>query len=459
MKKIAIISAYLIAIFILSGCVTIKPTEKLVKALGNPTIKVTDEAKNEVKKEAEKLSEEKKREVAEAKMLKQKNKENICGFSNKNALSPPIKDLLEDSMIRDFSRNLSAFRELVQEPLPLEPVSYLDKSKFEALISRENKLDLEKSEFWLTLRQPTGFMGRGGFLATINQLSHDLLKNDAISGHEFEDMLRFYLLKYFDGKFVLRNGTQLAKPSGSITHEKIKTNKSEKGIVSTSLDKSTVTGLTTVILEAIFDYCLETPAYAYKKGIPIYEEEYLEIAGHPGKFNLVYLGKDPIDDYLFDDAIIPTATKFNEELRSDLKDCEEKKICKMTKDDVKRIRQVSDFSAETTSAVAGAALKSLGGFGLSAFGFFKFSFGDNDSINQIVEAATSVATRRKTEHLLYVLIENGESYNCGKKEITNEEITNCSQKVKDLLEKFDYHKILEKREQKNFSHKLAKPTI
>ncbi len=452
MKKIVITPVYLIAILILSGCVTINPTGKLVSALGNPTIKMTDKAKEktkqEAKKEVEKLSEERKKEVAETKVLKQKNKENICSFSDNNVLSPPVRKLLENSMIQDFSRNLSAFRALVQEPLPLELVPYLDKSKFELfiqkLISPENKLDLNNSKFWLTLRQPAGFMGAGGFLAAINQLSHDLLENHATSSHEFEEMLRFYLLNYIDGKFVLRNGTQLAKPSGSITHERIKTDKDEKGIVIASLDKSTVTGLTTVILEAIFDYCLETPAYAYKKRKPIYEQVYLKIEGHPGKFNLVYQEKDPIDDYLFDDAIIPTATMFNKELHSDLKeDCEKGKICRMTENDVKRVRRVSDFSAEITTAVVGAAFKSLGGAGLSAFGFFKFSFGDNDSINQIVEAATSVATRRKTEHLLYELIENGESYSCGIKEASN-----CSQKVQDLLERFDYYEILKNRKLK-----------
>lgn len=452
MKKIVITSVYLLTILILSGCVTINPTGKLVSALGNPTIKMTDKAKEETKQEAKKkaeeLSEEKKKEAAETKVLKQKNKENICGFSDKNVLSPPIKRLLENSMIQDFSRNLSAFRALAQEPLPLELAPYLEKSRFEELIpkliSPENKLDLNKSEFWLTIRQPAGFMGAGGFLAAINQLSHDLLESHATSGHEFEEMLRFYLLNYIDGKFVLRNGTQLAKPSGSITHERIQTDKGEKGIVSASLDKNTVTGLTTVILEAIFDYCLETPAYSYKDGKSIYEPDYMEIAGQSGKFNLVYLKKDPIDDYLFDDDIIPTATKFDEKLRKHFKeDCEEGKKCKMTEEDIKRIRRVSDFSAETTTAVVGAAFKSLGGAGLSAFGFFKFSFGDNDSISQIVEAATSVATRRKTEHLLYELIENGESYNCG-----IEEAANCSKKVQDLLKKFDYHEILKNRKSK-----------
>lgn len=448
MKKITIISAYLTTIFILSGCVSVNPTGKLVAALGNPTIKMTEKAKKEAQEQVEKegreikLTEKEKKEAAEAEAKKQKNKENICGFSHSGSLSQPIKELLENSMIQDFKSNLSAFRALVQKPISPEIILYLDKSEFGALIpkliSPENILDLNKSEFWLTIRQPAGFMGAGGFLAAINRLSNELLEKPT-SGHEFEEMLRFYLLNYIDGKFVLRNGTKLAKPSGSITHEKIQTDKGEKGIVSASLEKSTVTGLTTVILEAIFDYCLETPAYAYadKKKRPIYEPEYLEIAGHSGKFNLVYQGKDPIDDYLFDDAIIPTATMFNIKLRSDLKEDCNKEICKMTANDIKRIRRVSDFSAETTTAVVGAAFKSLGGAGLSAFGFFKFSFGDNDSINQIVEAATSVTTRRKTEHLLYELIENGESYDCG-----NKGTDTCSEKVKKLLEKFDYHTYL-----------------
>lgn len=428
----------LIFIFMLIGCVTVNPTNKLASALGYSKIKLSDYGKENLKKAAEDDAKLKSTEEAKALALKQIKKENICGSTNTENLSPSIKNLLQNSLIKDLTINLSEFRALKPKLFSLDQIHYIHQNELKSLAPRiltvdnlfklNNILELNNSEFLLTLIQPGGWWGTGGFLAAINQLSNDILENKITAEDDFEKLLRSYIIDYIDGKFVLRNGIRLTKPSGSIAHERVPTAKGEKGIVHTSLDSSTVVGLTTVILEALFDYCLETPVFAYVNGKDIYVQEYLPIDERKDMFTLIYKIRK-IDDYLFgeENNNIPTAKEF----LIDLNECGKENACKITKNDVESIRRVSEFSAAISKSLVGAAFKSLGGGGLSFFGFFKFSFGDNESINQIVETATSVATRRKTEHILYELLNNEKSYVCGPSEIEN-----CANKVSNLLKNF-----------------------
>jgi len=189
-------------------------------------------------------------------------------------------------------------------------------------------------------------------------------------------------------------------------------------------------------LEAFFDHCLKTPIYANEKHKAIYEPVYEKTNKDSNKFNLFY-EETKIDDHFFSEENynIPTVAKFyiveSEEIdyivrkdRSEITNEEKERI-----KNIQAIRRISNFSAVTTKAAVGATFKSLGGLGASFGGFFKFSLGDNEAINQIVETAASVAARRKTENILYSLLDNGQFYKCG----TAENETSCLTKVQDLL--------------------------
>lgn len=64
----------------------------------------------------------------------------------------------------------------------------------------------------------------------------------ALGDPDFARTLRHYLRKYADGSFVDRTGGKMAKPQ-----------------LGANIGNDTITGLTTVVLEAIFDYAFETP--------------------------------------------------------------------------------------------------------------------------------------------------------------------------------------------------------
>lgn len=365
-------------------------------------------------------------------------KENICnpsvGILSSLALSNTMGVNLRDSikaldrpLIQELVKNSSEFRMLGSDLL-------------------SNEFNLEESKFKLIFWNPIGFINAIDELSNILLLNNHNSKKNIASGTEYakseelEKMLRFYVKEYLNGKFVLRDGTRLSKPDGKITHERAKVEVDdktvEKSFFVTSFEVSAITGLTTVLLEAFFDHCLKTPIYANEKHKAIYEPVYEKTNKDSNKFNLFY-EETKIDDHFFSEENynIPTVAKFyiveSEEIdyivrkdRSEITNEEKERI-----KNIQAIRRISNFSAVTTKAAVGATFKSLGGLGASFGGFFKFSLGDNEAINQIVETAASVAARRKTENILYSLLDNGQFYKCG----TAENETSCLTKVQDLL--------------------------
>jgi len=227
MKKITIaFFISFISMSMLSGCVTISPTEKLASALGGPIIKRDPnlDSKNTIPKMIQK-------------------KENICnpsvGILSSLALSNTMGVNLRDSikaldrpLIQELVKNSSEFRMLDSDLL-------------------SNEFNLEESKFKLIFWNPIGFINAIDELSNILLLNNHNSKKNIASGTEYakseelEKMLRFYVKEYLNGKFVLRDGTRLSKPDGKITHERAKVEVDdktvEKSFFVTSFEVSAIT--------------------------------------------------------------------------------------------------------------------------------------------------------------------------------------------------------------------------
>lgn len=416
MKKTTVMYSTLIAILFLSGCVTINPTEKLSSAL-----KIS--AENKIK----------------LKITDNAAKSNICFATD--PLSTPIKTLAQNSVIQKLKEDLAVFK----------------------ILNNKENTNLDESKFRLWFFQP------GGFLATINELQNDLFSENvklSKGDDELRKILLQYINAYLDGEFVLRNGAKLAMPGKStVTYPSKPDSSTPPKLPAASVDNDTVTGLATVILEALFDHCLRTPVYGYTTQTENYKPIY--VAQNPtdkdSKYNLIHYEKIVLDsdDFLFGEgnSNIPTALVSGQIDKVYMKKCdqmfgkdEEKKseeneekinkMCrkdnshrfkeefdndettgKMTGEKLLAIRRLTDLWSETNKIVAGSSFKSFGGLGFSFFGYLKFSFGDNDSLHRLVETIASVITRRETEHFLYRLVENK----------NNECNGNCQKEVTKML--------------------------
>lgn len=474
-----------IVMIVLSGCVTISPTDKLSSALGSSVIKKNNKSNSDTES-----GDKSKKDFQDT-----LNKRNICNpdLGILGGIGLPVDTMNLKDLIKPLDRPLT--QDLVKNLLALR-VGIVDSNY------PNNGLNLAASEFRVWFWNPIGF------LSAIDELSKSLLENDHDSRDELAKRLHSYLKIYLDGEFVLRDGTTISKPGGNITNKritkKVDGKEVEETFLSTSLEIGTVTGLTTVILEAIFDHCLDTPVYAFRNNKVMYqpyykptgeiiidkegeninegeiirvnkgeiikdkegniikakegevikivegelmkdedgelikvrdgelvkakEGEVLKIKkGELIKFKkvteLLYAQKK-VDDFFFDrdNYNRPTAA-----VAKDINPISYKEVNKEFEENIQAIRRISNFAATTTKAAVGASFKSIGGLGASFGGFFKFSIGDNDAINQIVETAASVAARRNTEYMLYKLMnDNEKEYMCG-------ENTDCFTTVSKLL--------------------------
>ncbi len=464
---------------VLSGCVTISPTDKLTSALGGSVIKLNNKSNS-----ATESGDKSKKDFQDA----LEKKRNICNpdLGILSGIGFPVDTMGLKDLIKPLDRPLT--QDLVKNLLALR-MGMVDSNH------PNNSLNLAESEFRVWFWNPIGFLN------AIDELSKSLLVNDFDSKDELAKRLHSYLKTYLDGEFVLRDGTSISKPVGNITNKritkKVDGKEVEETFLSTSLEIGTITGITTVILEAVFDHCLKTPVYAsqnskvmYKpyyrptgdiiedekgeviKGgviIKVAEGEIIKdkegevikikegklIKDGEGEFikikdgelikdkegevikikegeriqfwkvtELLYV-KGMVDDFFFgkDNYNQPTAATAKD---SDLISYEPANNEEFI-ENIQAIRRISNFAATTTKATVGASFKSIGGLGASFGGFFKFSIGDNDAINQIVETAASVAARRNTEYMLYKLMNDHEKkYKCG-------EDNDCFTTVSNLL--------------------------
>lgn len=216
----------------------------------------------------------------------------------------------------------------------------------------------------------------------------------------FDDVLIRYAKAYIKGDLVLRDGTKLAKPSGNIDFK--------NGVVNASIDNNTVVGLTTVFLEAFYDFIFPTPVLA-DIGANIGYSQAPQYSGKTDEDNkklyLMLYHQDLSNNYFTESNNAPTVEKeklfpIEQLVKDDSKGISAKEL--------KAIHFISGILSQGAKSASSAAFGSLGGVGISFLGFAKFSIGDNDAIGKIVETNFDVFTRRATEYNLYEFFKSHE---------------------------------------------------
>lgn len=209
----------------------------------------------------------------------------------------------------------------------------------------------------------------------------------------FDDVLLRYAKAYIQGNFVLRDGTKLAKPSGSISFK--------DGAINASTDNDTLVGLTTVFFEAFYEFIFPTPVLADIGAIISYSQAPQDTGKNDSDNKRLYAmlyHQERTNNYFSDTNSVPTVEKENlfpvEQIVSDGNSG-------ISEKELKAIRYVSGILSEGSKSLSSVAFKNLGGIGVSFLGFVKLSLGDNDAVGKLVETSFAVFTRRSLENGLY----------------------------------------------------------
>jgi hypothetical protein len=107
----------------------------------------------------------------------------------------------------------------------------------------------------------------------------------------FSDVFLRYAKAYHQGNFVLRDGTKLAPPSSNVTF-------SDGVLFNVAIDDNTLTGLTTVFLEALFEFFFPTPIIAELNAETNYKQKWCvkRADGGKSKTTKLILTKSVSDD-------------------------------------------------------------------------------------------------------------------------------------------------------------------
>ncbi|SCX61005.1 hypothetical protein [Nitrosospira sp. Nsp1] len=256
---------------------------------------------------------------------------------------------------------------------------------------------------------------------------------EAEGGLVFSKVLFTYAKAYYNGDFVLRDGTKLAKPSVVVGFDK-------DGVFSGSTDNDTLIGLTTVFLEAFAEFVFPTPVIVAAKKKPVYEVKYClknpkdststktatkTSANSKGEkiiciedpqpreedqlYELLYTRKkDDVTDYMNTSNLEPVVHTLKNSFFGKEVVLVEKGSKGISAVEFKAMRHISGNVADGLKMVLGTSLRSLGGFGVSFGGFGKISVGDNDALTKIVETAIEVLSRRLVEYRFYKLFKEKE---------------------------------------------------
>ena len=209
----------------------------------------------------------------------------------------------------------------------------------------------------------------------------------ALGDVDFARTLRHYLLKYTKGEFINRSGGKVAKPQIDLT-----------------IGNDTIVGLTTVVLEAIYDFAFRTPVLVEQKVKTVKKEAWAPIDPpanmDPGEyFRKVYVEKRTIEiSYFTKDNKAPTALSANPALQGSIVADGEIGI---TRDELKAIQFVSNLSGEQSKALSGILFRTFGdvqiAFGVGAH----VSVGDNETLAKLLDTLTEVSSRRVAEAVAY----------------------------------------------------------
>jgi hypothetical protein len=224
----------------------------------------------------------------------------------------------------------------------------------------------------------------------------------ADSGHSpnserlnFAAMLKGYFLAYLQGKFTLRDGTVLGKPTSGTTN-------AANGTTVTISD-ATESGIATVFMEALSDYGNGTPIFYQTTNSTNQVSDYRPIAqvfkaanlltnygSDSNTLILVYANRVTAVTNYFLNGKIPTAVAFLPKLPV-VPDYATKIQFRggLTAQEAQFILSVSSLTETESKTLAGILIRSIGGAsgGGAHFGFgsLHFSLGDNKILAEIVE--------------------------------------------------------------------------
>ncbi len=193
--------------------------------------------------------------------------------------------------------------------------------------------------------------------------------------------IQSYMIAYFDGKFVDRRGTPIAKPA----------------VKDGAISNDTITGFLTVFFEAVDDSLFRVPVYFEMDANN--KRKWL----NPGE-------KEPTVAALSKDA---NGAYDAEVVRNIASDTE------ITTDELHAIQFASAMASEQSKALSGFVFRIFSDMSLSFVVGGNFAFGNNDTAAKVVDCFFEVSSRRTTEALAYrYFSEHSEKdYGAGLKEL------------------------------------------
>lgn len=175
-----------------------------------------------------------------------------------------------------------------------------------------------------------------------------------------DKLLKIYLAAYFQGKYVDHLGTQLDAPSIAKGH----------------VDNVTLSGLLTVVLDAVYDAMYQLPCYTNDKG------------------EFINAGKKK-----------PTAVVVNPGLEKKVSDAT------ITEDEIGMMEYLAGVAGEQSKALAGMVFRTFQDVHLTVVVGASLSIGDNDTLAKLVDTFFDVSSRRATLALAHTYFKSHDRSN------------------------------------------------
>jgi hypothetical protein len=190
-------------------------------------------------------------------------------------------------------------------------------------------------------------------------------------------LLMTYMMAYFNGNFVDRNGGTYSKPKLGFT-----------------ISNETIAGSVSVFLEALFDYSIidgkvgAAPIVYIEDGPAPTKPKWLTKGNNAPTLAGIATGIGAVDP---SNSNLPLLEKVVENVKAGRMDAG--RLCV--------VRFLGGAAGDAAQPITGAVVRALGGanigvsFGLGALG--KFSLGDNDTLTKLVDTVVEFLPRRSTE--------------------------------------------------------------
>ncbi|MGZ4963016.1 MAG: hypothetical protein ACXWIU_03010 [Limisphaerales bacterium] len=208
------------------------------------------------------------------------------------------------------------------------------------------------------------------------------------------DIVETYFVAYANGKFTLRDGTLLGKPTAKLTMT--------NGTITGSIPNDTVDGVVTILSESIADAICRTPVFYDEKTTKTYTNYWVpasEIYGTNvtgsavGSFaQLANLETKTEKDFFLQDKV-PTASKLFPCVKVVKIDpmTKKKSAVGLRREEAEFIRAACGLTTKQSQALATLIFQTFGGASAGQFVFLHFSVGNSQMLSSIVANVISSA--------------------------------------------------------------------